>query len=574
MKLFKKRLEISGVLYTFLKVSKGSLIVVIIGKAILIGLGLLMPVFNKMLIDEVLLKQQMFYLKWIVIGCIATYCVETLIMYMMRTAENKLYYKTSFLIKDKLWRSQLYTPIDALEKEIVGEQKNRLDNDMLSVENFLVQQMISSFVEAITVLSVIVLLLKMNVALCLFGLVVIPLSFKMTTYFGTKVAKSVENYRVAWGSYEDWISEYLTSWKEVKALHLEKQGGSKFIRYWKVLSRANFEKWMNWFANANFVIVKDTFIVNLSIYFVGAILIFYGKLTVGSLLVFKIYYEKMIASLNKINELDMNLYTYLPGIGRVLEKLKPTNDLRAKRLETFKGNLKIKNIDYMYEGNQYLSIKNISLTIKQGEHIAIVGPSGCGKSTFIKLLLGIYTPTAGSICVDETPLEQVDLKSYYRHIGIVSQDFRLFNMSIEENLKLVAPKANTIAIEEACKMAHIWEEIKALPEGIQTQIGEGGEKLSVGQRQRLCLARAFLKKPSLLILDEATSALDSESEKAINEVLKQLNKEITVLVIAHRATVVETMSRVIILEQGEVVGDDAPEVLGESHMTYRRIFAK
>lgn len=451
MKLFKKRLEINRALYPFLKASKGALIFVIIGKVILIGLGLLMPVFNKMLIDQVLLKKQMSYLKWVVIGCLATYCVETLIMYIMKASENKLYYKTSFLVKYDLWHKQLYTPIHVLEKEIVGEQKNCLDNDVLSVENFLVQQMICSFVEAVTVVSVIILLLKMNIALCLFGLLVIPLSFKITTYFGTKVAQSVELYRVLWGKYEDWIAEYLTNWKEVKALHLEKHGGSKFVHYWKRLSRANFEKWMNWFANANFVIVKDTFIVNLSIYFVGAVLIFYGNLTVGSLLVFKVYYEKMIASLNKINELDMNLYTFLPGIERVLEKLNSKRMSKGKAIKTFNGNLKIKNVDYQYEGSQCNALQNINLQIEQGEHIAIVGPSGCGKSTLIKLILGIYTPTEGSIIVDGTPLSEIDLKSYYAHIGIVSQEFILFNVSIVENLRLVAPKASIKDIEVACK---------------------------------------------------------------------------------------------------------------------------
>lgn len=120
-------------------------------------------------------------------------------------------------------------------------------------------------------------------------------------------------------------------------------------------------------------------------------------------------------------------------------------------------------------------------------------------------------------------------------------------------------------------MAHIWDEIKVLPEGLHTKIGEGGEKLSVGQRQRLCLARAFLKKASLLILDEATSALDSESERAINEAIEQL--DITVIAIAHRSTAVEAMSRVIVLERGRVVGDNTPKVLAQEHETYKRIFA-
>lgn len=574
MRLFKKRIEISKALYTFIKISKKSLLLVVIGKIALIGMSLLVPVFNKILIDEVLLKQQMFFLKWLVVGYVLVYFIETAIMYIMRRHENKLYYKTSLFIKDRLWRIQLYTPISSLEKQEVGEQKNRLDNDVLCVENFLSEQMINSFVEALTTLCVILLLLKMNSLLCLFGIVVIPISFKMTNYFGTKVAHAVEGYRGAWGSYEGWLSEYLTRWKEVKALNLGPQGSIKFIRHWKVLCKANFNKWLNWFANSNFVIVKDTFLVNLSIYFVGALLIFNGQLTVGSLLVFKVYYEKMIESLNKISALDINLYTQLPGIERVLEMMNVLPVKTGEKLKDIQGSIQIKDVSYSYEGSNYVAIKNVSLNIVQGEHLAIVGPSGCGKSTLVKLLLGIYQPDTGMIWINKQPLERLNLRSYYSYVGTVNQDFTLFNMSIVDNLRLAAPQAEEQEMRAACEAAHIWEEIANLPEGIHTKIGEGGEKLSVGQRQRLCLARIILKQPSLIILDEATSALDGESERFINEVLMHLDPKITVIVIAHRLASVEAMRRVVVLEDGKIVGDGTPDELSKYHLTYQRIFAQ
>ena len=225
-----------------------------------------------------------------------------------------------------------------------------------------------------------------------------------------------------------------------------------------------------------------------------------------------------------------------------------------------KPEIKFQNLTFSYTPEKKI-FQNFTLTIQNGEKVGIVGYSGAGKSTLINLLLRSYTLNAGSIQINNQNIKKVTLSSLHKNIAVVSQDTNLFNRSIKENLKIANISATDQQIYTAAKQAHIHDTIKQFPQGYESIVGEKGLMLSGGERQRISIARAILQNAPILILDEATSSLDSDSEVYIQQTLKKIMKNKTVIAIAHRLSTLKDMDRIIVLEKGKIIENDAPKNL-------------
>ena len=219
-------------------------------------------------------------------------------------------------------------------------------------------------------------------------------------------------------------------------------------------------------------------------------------------------------------------------------------------------------------------LRDVSFTIPKSSRTALAGASGAGKTTIVDLLCGFYRPTQGTIFIDDVPLEAVDLRSWRRRLGVVSQETLLFNESVWFNVTYARPDASRADVIDACKRAYCHDFIEALPEGYETPIGERGVKLSGGQRQRLSIARAFLSNPDVLILDEATSALDQESEKLIKRAMEELMKDKTVIIIAHRSSTIREADQVILFDGGRLVETGGHDELLKRTSLYQRLHAE
>lgn len=215
--------------------------------------------------------------------------------------------------------------------------------------------------------------------------------------------------------------------------------------------------------------------------------------------------------------------------------------------------IRLGGVSLQYSPAQPPALQEVSLTLPKGQMLALVGPSGAGKTSIADLLCGLYTPTAGQIWIDGTPLGELDLASWQQRLGVVSQDTFLFNATISENIAFGTPGATQAQIEAACQAAQAEDFIENLPHGYATLVGERGYRLSGGQRQRLSLARAILRQPELLILDEATSALDSQSERLAQQAIERFERNHAVLVIAHRLSTIVRADQIVVLEGGRVV---------------------
>lgn len=218
-----------------------------------------------------------------------------------------------------------------------------------------------------------------------------------------------------------------------------------------------------------------------------------------------------------------------------------------------KREIRFEEVTFHYNAHESPAVQNISLSIPQGKTTAFVGPSGAGKSTLISLICRFSDPTIGEIYIDDCPLGELQLETWRDRLAIVSQDIYMFSTTVRENISYGRLDATDDEIIKAAQLANADEFIRQLPSGYDTHIGDRGVRLSGGQRQRIALARAIIRDPEILILDEATNALDSIAEDLIQEALKTLSRDRTVIVIAHRLSTIEQADQIIVLNQGQVV---------------------
>lgn len=243
----------------------------------------------------------------------------------------------------------------------------------------------------------------------------------------------------------------------------------------------------------------------------------------------------------------------------------------SKHLDKVEGDFEFKNVSFSYNGEDEI-LKNISFKVKANETVAFVGKSGAGKSTIFSLLCKMYEANRGSITIDGVNIKELDRESIRDNITIISQNPYIFNMSIRDNLKLVKDDLTEGEMIEACQMACLDDFIESLPEGYDTVIGEGGVNLSGGQRQRLAIARAFVQKTEIILFDEATSALDNETQEAIQEAINNLQKDYTIMIIAHRLSTVINSDRILFLNEGKIEASGSHKELLKKCKDYKHLY--
>jgi len=267
----------------------------------------------------------------------------------------------------------------------------------------------------------------------------------------------------------------------------------------------------------------------------------------------------------------LNFNSYLPHLSSVIDYEKNVTENQEKNNGTkafsFENQLKFSDVHFSYTNGREV-LRGVHFEVNKGEFIGLIGPSGVGKTTLVDLILRLFVPHKGTITIDGVDISDIDLSEWRKNIGYVSQDIFLINDSISQNIAFFDTSISHSQIKEAAKKAHILDFIESLPHGFATHIGERGLELSVGQRQRLVIARILAKKPKILILDEATSALDNESEAQIQHVIRELKGGITVIVIAHRLSTIMDSDRLLILEKGKIGEAGDPKKLVENRDSY------
>ena len=289
-----------------------------------------------------------------------------------------------------------------------------------------------------------------------------------------------------------------------------------------------------------------------------------GNMTASAFALIIFFILKNGTYLDKIAYIYTALVEDYAGVKRLINNMATKQTIadqeNAKPLDVKHGGIKIEDLAFSYSDSVSV-FKKLDVEIKGKQKIGLLGSSGAGKTSLVKLLARFYDPNIGSIQIDGQNIQDVTLYSLREAVGVIPQDIALFNHPIIENIRYGRLEASDEEVMEAAKKAHAHEFIMSLPNGYDTMVGERGVKLSGGQRQRIAIARAILKDAPILILDEATSALDSESEKLIQESLKELMEGKTVIAIAHRLSTISHLDRLIVMDQGQIAEDGTHEEL-------------
>jgi ATP-binding cassette subfamily B protein/subfamily B ATP-binding cassette protein MsbA len=312
------------------------------------------------------------------------------------------------------------------------------------------------------------------------------------------------------------------------------------------------------------------------LYYVGSLHVLEGKLTLGDLLVFASYLLMLYAPLEQLTYTAWAMEGAAAGAKRCFDVLDREDDVRdapdAKALHDVRGDILFSGVDFGYDDSRGI-LHDVSLQIRSGESVAIVGGTGAGKSTLLSLVPRFYDPTKGEVAVDGQNLRGLKKKSLRSNISMVLQDTLLFSTTVRENIAYGRPDATEDEIIEAAQRAQAYDFVMRMSDGFSSQVGERGGHLSVGQRQRIGIARAFLKNAPILLLDEPTSALDATTEEAIMATITDLMKGRTTLMVTHRLNTAHRFDRIVVLEHGRVVEEGTgPELLALGGV-YAKLFA-
>ena len=349
------------------------------------------------------------------------------------------------------------------------------------------------------------------------------------------------------------ILQHLDGMKTIKSFGMQDENKKVFNKQSNQVAR-NYLQAIRSYVDVKLLFDVGTVIVLALMVF---ILIEVVKLPTASLFLLIYLFVRMIPQFSTVQRAYQYFINMLPAFGNVSsleEQFLGNSESKEKDNGSveFKVSIKLENVSFSYEDEEHFTLDNLNLEIPAGKTIALAGPSGAGKSTVADLVMGLISPDQGKVTVDGKLITHSSVASWRNRIGYVAQETFLFNETIRFNLKLARPDASEDDLKEALKMAAADGFVSKLPEAMDTVIGDRGVRLSGGERQRLALARALLRKPSLLIMDEATSNLDSDNEEKILKAIDDIHGEITILMIAHRISTIKNADRIYHVNQGKI----------------------
>lgn len=538
-------------------------------------ISLALPYAARFLVDSVFVSYSRAELNRIVLIMIGLFIFQAGLGYGQNYLLNFLGQRVIADLRLSIQERLLYLPMRFFKESKVGEIVSRVTNDVTTLQAVLTQTPIALLRQIVTIIGGITLMALMNWQLTLFIFIIIPPMILLAVFFGRRMEKLSVTVQDRLAAAISALEESISGIRIVKSFTQEPYEQKRFKDRIERTFDTTMERTR---VRAAFIPLVSLlgFIAVTGIMWLGGQFVINGSLTPGELVAFLFYMIMVAAPLGEFAGVYAQIREAIGAASRIFEIMEtpsePEQPEEAQQLPPIKGQVEFHNVCFGYEEDD-LVLKDINLTVRPSEVIALVGPSGVGKTTLVNLIPRFFDPTEGWIEIDGHPLKTVTLESLRSQIGLVPQENFLFGGTIAENIAYGNLSASQDQIKKAAVAAYAHDFILELPQGYDAEVGERGVKLSAGQRQRIAIARALLKDPRILILDEATSALDSESEQMVQKALEVLMKNRTTFVIAHRLSTIKNADRILVLQEGQIVEQGSHEVLMKGEGVYQRLWA-
>ena len=518
---------------------------------------LYLPILTGRAVDTIVSKGNVDFEKLIkiIFTMIIIMCITAVAQWCMTAINNGVAYHMVRDIRNQAFAKIMKLPISYVDSTSHGEIINRVINDVDQFSEGLLMGFAQFFTGILTIILTIIILFKINVYVTLVVLLVTPLAMLVAGLIAKNTYKHFKSQSERRARMTGIVDEMIAGLGTVKNFNMEKEIENEFKESDEALRVAS--------QNAIFISAiafPATRFVNSLVYagvaISGALLAITGKMSVGQLTSVLSYATQYTKPFNEISGVVTELQNSFACAARVFalideEEILPDRDVNNK-IENVDGNVEISHVYFSYDKSKKL-IEDLNLDVKAGQRIAIVGPTGSGKSTIINLLMRFYDIDSGSIKIEGKNINDITRKSIRENFGMVLQETWLKNASIRDNIAFGKPDATFEEIEAAAKEAYADSFIKRLPDGYDTLVTEGGENLSAGQRQLLCIARIMLVLPPMLILDEATSSIDTMTEARISKAFDKMMTGRTSFVVAHRLSTIKNADVILVLKDGHII---------------------
>jgi subfamily B ATP-binding cassette protein MsbA len=538
--------------------------------------GLVLPASSKYLVDEIIIKQRFEMLKWIALAIGVSTLVQGATSFTLSQVLGVAAQRAITEMRKRVQAHIERLPISYFDSTQSGQLISRIMNDADGIRNLVGTGLVQLVGSILTAMISVCVLFYLNWRLTLITIIVLAVFGGILAYAFKKLRPIFRERNQINAEVTGRLTESLGGIRIVKAYTAERREELSFARGAHRLFR-NIAKSLTGVSAVTAFSSLVIGAISVVMIVVGGNAVMAGSMTLGDLFMYIFFTSLMAFPIIELTSIGTQITDAFAGLDRIREVMdKATEDemdAAKKSLPDIRGAIRFDDVFFEYEADTPV-LQGVSFDAPAGTTTALVGSSGSGKSTILSLVLNFIQPNRGTVSVDDADLQQIKLRDYRRHLGVVLQDNFLFDGTILENIRFSNPHATFEEIKAVCRIAYCDEFIERFENKYETIVGERGVKLSGGQRQRIAIARALLADPKILILDEATSSLDSESEALIQEGLNNLRRGRTTFVIAHRLSTIRSADQILVVEAGTILERGTHEELLNLNGRYRQLYDK
>src|SRR6056300_47659 len=533
---------------------------------------LLDPAIKKIFIDK---DQTLIFL--IPIFIIIAFSVKGISLYLAKANMIIVGEEIKKLLQFDMISSLIRADTKLIDKKHSGKFISNLTYDVTHITNLLSEAILALFKDSLTLFGLLIVMFYQNWKLSLISIIMIPLASTAAKSLGKRVGKVTTEAQEKSGFLNSYLIELFKNHKLIKIFQKEKYETSRSFNHLENLKNKT-AKIRTVYVRVSPVMETLTGIMKAVLIFYSGKLIIYGEIDINNFFSFLAAMMLAYQPVRSLATINMAVSQGLSAAKRIIPIIDQENEIKdseqAEEIKIIDGTIKFKNVIFSYSDDNEKVLKDINIEMSGGKMSALVGHSGSGKSTILNLIPRFYNIDSGDIQIDNQSIYKCKIHSLRKEISLVSQDTTLFDDTIRNNIAYANLQATDLEIKNAARLSHCEDFINELPNKYETIIGENGLRLSGGEKQRLSIARALLKKSSIILLDEATSSLDSETEKKIQDAIEILTKNKTTIVIAHRLSTVLIANNIFVVDKGKIIASGKHEELLKNSVEYKIFYEK